>query len=83
MDFLNDLRRWCQADSQSIVLIDEIDAVLAIWSFDQRRFFVTQASRIPNLTHGLILVSNFFDVDLLTPLLPESDLPAYYNLSGV
>jgi hypothetical protein len=82
-DLLSDLRIWCAASSQSVLLVDEIDAILATWPSDQRRMFATRASRLPDLAHGLVLVSNLFEVDTLVPLLPDSDLPAYYNLSGV
>jgi hypothetical protein len=82
-DFLNDLRTWCTTYDRSVLLIDEIDAILATWSFNQQRLFATQASRLPDLPHGLILVSNHFEADTLAPLLPNSDLPAYFNLSGV
>ncbi|NJO81813.1 MAG: hypothetical protein HC828_02900 [Blastochloris sp.] len=64
-------------------MIDEIDAVLAIWSPEQRRFFANRVSRQAELAHGLILVSNFFDPDTLAPLLPDRDFPAYFHLSGV
>jgi hypothetical protein len=82
-DLLNDLRAWSAASAQSVLLVDEIDAVLATWSYDQRRLLATLASRMPNLPCGLILVSNLFEIDTLAPLLPDSDLPAYFNLSGV
>jgi hypothetical protein len=82
-DLISDLRIWCAADGRSVLLVDEIDAILATWQFDQRRLFATQASRLSELAHGLVLVSNLFEVDTLAPLLPDSDLPAYYNLSGV
>ncbi|MEI7768853.1 MAG: AAA family ATPase [Chloroflexales bacterium] len=82
-DLLRDLRAWCAASDRPVLLVDEIDAILATWPSDQRRLFATQASRLSELAHGLVLVSNLFEVDTLTQLLPDSDLPAYYNLSGV
>lgn len=82
-DLWNDLRTWCMNYDQSLLLVDEIDSILATWSFDQRRLFATQASRLPDLPHGLVLVSNLFEADVLAPLLPNSDLPAYFNLPGV
>lgn len=82
-DLLRDLRVWCSTQDRSIVLVDELDALLAIWSPDQRRLFATRASRLTDLPHGLILVSNFFEASVLAPLLPESDLPAYIYLPGV
>jgi hypothetical protein len=82
-DYLRDLHAWCSASTQPILVVDEIDAVLATWSFDQRRLFATRASRLPDLPHGLVLVSNLFEVDTLTSLLPDSDLPPYFNLPGV
>lgn len=80
IDFLNDIRTWSAESNQSVLLVDEIDAVLATWSFDQRRLFATQASRLPDLVHGLVLVSNLFEVDTLAPLLPNSDRPTYFYL---
>lgn len=82
-DLVDDLRTWCAVYYQSILVVDELDAVLATWSAEQRRLFATRASRLPNLSSGLILVSNLFDVDTLAPLLPDSDLPSYFNLPGV
>lgn len=79
-DFLKDIRIWCTAYGRSVLLIDEIDAVLATWSFEQRRLFATRASRLPDLSHGLVLVSNLFDVDTLAPLLPNSDILAYVSI---
>ncbi len=82
-NLLADLRIWCATSKHSILLVDEIDAVLAIWSADRRNLFATRASRLPNLSCGLILVSNLLEVDTLAPLLPDSDLPTYFNLPGV
>lgn len=82
-DLLNNLREWCAACDRAMLLIDEIDSILACWSFDQRRFFATRASRLASLPRGLVLVSNLFDISTLVPLLPESDLPPYFHLPGV
>lgn len=81
-DFLSDIRTWCTAYGRSVLLVDEIDALLATWPLDQRRLFATRVSRLPDLTHGLVLVSNLFDVDTLAPLLPDSDISGYVNISG-
>jgi hypothetical protein len=81
-ELLSEIRRWCATCKEPILFVDEIDALLAVWSSEQRRLFAYQASRLPNLSCGLILVTNFFDITLLKPLLPESDLPAYFFLSG-
>src|SRR5262245_33228721 len=42
IDLLNDLRIWCTAYGQSVLLVDEIDAILATWSFDHQRLFATR-----------------------------------------
>ncbi|NTU79111.1 MAG: ATP-binding protein [Chloroflexales bacterium] len=81
-DLLTDLRQWCVACDRPLLLVDEIDALLAVWSFEQRRLFAAQASRLPDLPRGIILVSNLLDVDVLAPLLPDSDLPTYLHLPG-
>jgi len=82
-DLLQALRIWGAACERSVMLVDELDATLACWSSDQRRLFAAQASRLGDLPHGLILVSSLLDLETLTPLLPESDFPPYFNLSGV
>jgi hypothetical protein len=80
-DLEHDIRTWCTEHNRMLV-IDEIDAVLATWPIDQRQLFVWKVSRIPDISHGLILVSNLFDGDTLASLLPESDIPAYFHLAG-
>lgn len=82
-DLLTDLRHWCALCDRPILLIDEIDAVLACWSLDQRRLFAAQASRLPDLPQGIVLISTLFDGDTLSPLLPATDLPTYFQLPGV
>ncbi|PDW03278.1 AAA family ATPase [Candidatus Viridilinea mediisalina] len=79
-DLLNDLRGWCRATTQPVLLVDELDALFACWSDGQRRLFAHQASRLSDLPCGLILVSNFFEPVQLASLLPQSDQLAYFHL---
>jgi len=81
-DLLSDLRSWVGACERPILLVDELDATLACWPVDQRRLFAHQASRLPDLPHGLVLASGLFDEATFFSLLPESDKPTYINLSG-
>ena len=81
-DLLKDLRGWGAACACPVMLVDELDATLACWSSDERGLFAAQASRIPDLPHGLVLVSSFFDEATFARLLPESDLSTYFSLSG-
>lgn len=82
-DLVADLRHWCAGGGSPILLVDEIDATLACWAPHQRRLFANQVSRLPDLPRGLIIVSNFFDTDSLTPLLPANDIPPFFFISGV
>ena len=82
-DLCHELRRWSAATTQTILIVDELDALLSCWQPQQRRSFVHRASRLPELPCGLILVSNLFEATTLESLLPPSDRPAYVDLSGV
>src|SRR4051812_41909940 len=35
-DFIRDLRQWCEDCEEEVLVVDEIDALLAFWSHEQR-----------------------------------------------
>src|SRR5262249_45913470 len=76
------IRGWCEACYAPLLVLDEIDAVLATWDRNQRRVWVGLVARLQFLPHGLIIVSHFFDHRQLTQYLPERDPRYCVDLSG-
>jgi hypothetical protein len=81
--FIDAIRAWCAGNTTSALVIDEIDPLLATWSFDQRNTWASQVSRLPYLPCGLVFVSNFFDRDALINYLPDKDPRYCLDITGV
>lgn len=80
--FVDAIRGWCDACTAPVLVLDEIDAVLAAWQRDQRRVWAGLVARLQYLPCGLILVSHFFDRRLLAEYLPDRDPRYCLDLSG-
>ncbi len=76
------LREQCTACQEPVLIVDELDALLATWSFSQRQVWASQVSRLPYLPCGLILVTHFFDRSALRRYLPDEDLSYCLDLFG-
>ncbi len=81
-DLIAALQNWCAACTESVLVMDELDALLACWSFDQRRTWAGQVSRLAYLPCGLLLVTHLLDRSLLAPYLPDGDSRYCLVLSG-
>jgi hypothetical protein len=77
-----DLQEWCERSSAPVLLVDEIDAVLATWDRRRRRNWAGLVARLQYLPRGLILVSHFFTANELVELLPDHDHRYCVDLSG-
>lgn len=75
-EFVAAIRGWCGATSEPVLVLDELDALLACWTLHQRKAWASQMARLAYLPRGLLLVSHLLDADTLAPLLPDSD-PRY------
>ena len=82
INFIDALRTWCSLTTAPVLVVDEVDSLLASWSFDQRHTWASQVSRLPFLACGLVLVTHFFDRDMLVPYLPDNDPRHCLDLAG-
>jgi len=73
---------WCESCDRAVLVLDEIDAMLATWDRNQRRIWAGLAARLQYLPCGLIVVSHFFNVQQLTEYLPDRDQRYCFDLSG-
>ena len=76
------IRGWCEACDAPVLVLDEIDAVLATWDRNQRRIWAALVARLQYLPHGLIIVSHFFNHSQLIEYLPDHDPRYCIDLSG-
>ena len=76
------IRDWCAACAAPVLVLDEIDAVLATWNRNQRRTWAGLVARLQYLPCGLIIVSHFFDQRQLAEYLPDRDTRYCFDLAG-
>ena len=80
--FLTEIRQWCDQCSSSLLLLDEIDSLLATWSLDQRRAWASAASRLREMKCGLVLVTSCLDEHILQRYASNPSRPHIYVLPG-
>ncbi|GAA5528867.1 hypothetical protein [Herpetosiphon gulosus] len=73
LDFIKAIQSWCMNTQSEVLILDEIDALLACWSNDQRRVWISQIARLTGLPCGLILVSHLVDYTVLGAYIPDND----------
>lgn len=78
----SDVRAWCATCTAPILVVDEIDAVLATWDRAQRRNWAGLMARQQYLPCGLIIISHFFTTQQLTEFLPDRDQRYCFELNG-
>lgn len=81
--FVAAVEEWCRTCTQSVLVLDEIDALLAVWSPQQRGSWATALSKRQFLPNGLVLVSSFFDTFEIMRLLPDPRSEYCVSLAGV
>jgi hypothetical protein len=64
-----------------VLIVDEIDAVLATWTLDQRTFWANQVSRLTYLSCGVIIVTHLLSCSMLTAFLPDGGQHSCLNLT--
>jgi len=72
----------CEACEAPVLVLDEIDAVLATWDRNERRIYAGLVARLQYLPCGLIIVSHFFNYSQLAEYLPDRDSRYCLDLSG-
>src|SRR6266496_2927176 len=81
-DFITAIKRWCGQCSHPVLILDEIDSLLATWSLEQRRTWASGASRLRDLSCGLVLSTSFFAESTLNSYLPNTSRPHTFTLPG-
>ncbi|NJN65899.1 MAG: ATP-binding protein [Chloroflexaceae bacterium] len=76
------LKTWMEARPAPVLIVDEIDALLATWSHDQRRVWASKASRIPYPRCGVLIVTHLLDCSTLVNCLPDQDTRYCLDLTG-
>jgi hypothetical protein len=76
------LQTWIDACPAPGLIVDEIDALLATWSPDQRRIWASKASRIPYPPCGILIVTHLLDCTTLNHSLPDTDSRYCLDLAG-
>lgn len=84
IQFCADIAQWSRQSPASVLVLDEIDSLLAYWSVEQRSLWASAISRSTSLEldRGVLLVSHFFDHFSLQRYLPDQDLGYCLDLGG-
>ena len=72
-DFLELLRLLCSRIAEAVIVIDEIEPLLGLWSWDQRELFFKQVGYSTRLEAGVVIVTRLSTTRELTKLLPGTD----------
>lgn len=72
---------WCDTCPAPVLVVDELDAVLATWSLDQRTVWANRVSRLPYLPCGVVIVTHLCTCTTLSPVLPDGGQRSCLSLS--
>lgn len=72
-DFVRDLRSTWLNQGDQIVIIDEIEPLLALWVWEQQEVFFKLVSRLTRLTTGVVLVTRLRTSKQLSQLVSGPD----------
>lgn len=81
-NLLSALQTWVHACAAPVLIVDELDALLATWSPEQRRVWASKASRLPNLPCGVLIVTHLLERSTLSYALPDPDVRYCFDLAG-
>ncbi len=72
-DLVAAIQDWCQRCSAPVLIVDEIDAVIATWDRTQRYTWAALVGRLQWLPCGVLIVSHLFESRSLVNYLPDHD----------
>jgi hypothetical protein len=72
-DFLELLRLLCDNTSEEVIVLDEIEPLLGLWTWEQREVFFKQVAYATRLKAGIVIVTRLSTTQELTKLVPGSD----------
>lgn len=68
-DFLMDLHRWCNETDEEIMILDEIEPLLSLWTWEQQEVFFKEIGRETGLKIGVAIVTRSRSVQQLHQIL--------------
>lgn len=70
-NFIVDFSEWCSNTQEDVIIFDEIEALLALWSREQQEFFVRKIGRNTRLPVGVVFVTRIFTPQQLNKTLSD------------
>jgi hypothetical protein len=72
-DFLELLHLLCDNISEEVIVLDEIEPLLGLWTWEQRELFFKQVGYATRLKTGVVVATRLSNTQELTKLVPGSD----------
>jgi hypothetical protein len=72
-DFLSSLQSWCKTCPRTILVLDEIEPMLGLWTPTvQKDFFIT-VGKTPRLERGVVIVTRLYNTQDITKWAPSHE----------
>lgn len=72
-DFLEFLHLLCDNIAEEVIVLDEIEPLLGLWTWEQRESFFKQVGYTTRLETGVVIATRLSNTLELTKLVPGSD----------
>ena len=72
-DFFEFLHRLCDTIHEEIIILDEIEPLLGLWTWEQREMFFKQIGYATRLAVGVVIATRLLTIQELARLVPGSD----------
>jgi hypothetical protein len=72
-DFQETLHLICRSATEKIIVIDEIEALLTLWNWDEQEIFFRKISKATRLQCGIVLITRLRKARELESLLPDKN----------
>lgn len=72
-DFLGFLHRLCDTIHEEVIVLDEIEPLLGLWTWEQREMFFKRIGYATRLAVGVVLAIRLLTTQELARLVPGSD----------
>ncbi len=72
-DFLGFLYLLCHNITEEVFVLDEIEPLLGLWTWEQKELFFKQVGHAPRLETGVVIATRLFNKQDLSKLVPGSD----------
>jgi hypothetical protein len=70
-DFLDSLRSWCRTCPSTVLVLDEIESMLGLWTPTVQKDFFRTIGRVPRLERGLVIATRLYDAQAVTKWVPS------------